>query len=235
MRKGLKASIRRIFIVLALALTPVAVLYYAYETDELRKKRSADLISALQDSRWPDASRLLKEGADPNARNGQSEPDPSLWQRLTSMFRDQPKTVQLGDRALSIAVHNGSAELTTELLDRGAKLRDPAGTGMDDELVSAASSSGNVQMVRLLLDKGLSANGARGFRGPIECAIEGGHPYVVRLLVERGANIKVAATDIGWDERKKAPLLKRVSLVKFARSRGNRAILDILKRAGAPE
>jgi outer membrane protein assembly factor BamB len=88
--------------------------------------------------------------------------------------------------------------------------------------IHMAAQYGNLKLVRSLLDSGVSANAPhpQDQSGPLIFAVIGGNPDVVRLLIERGADID-AKTKEGKTALDIARLLK------------HRKIVDLLKQAGA--
>ena len=58
-----------------------------------------------------------------------------------------------------------------------------------DEAMNGAAQNNSLEMIRLLLKPGASANGKSNSWPPIYIAIEHGHPEVVKLLVDNGANV----------------------------------------------
>ncbi len=88
--------------------------------------------------------------------------------------------------------------------------------------IHMAAQYGNLKLVRSLLDSGVSANAPhpQDQSGPLIFAVIGGNPDVVRLLIERGADID-AKTKEGKTALDIARLLKHPKIV------------DLLKQAGA--
>ena len=85
------------------------------------------------------------------------------------------------NRALDIAAWHGEVAVGAQLLDRGADI-----TMAGIAALRRASVHGNLEFVRLLLDRGVRANG-NGDGRPLRLARENGHEAVVALLLERGA------------------------------------------------
>jgi hypothetical protein len=236
LRSSSLKSVRRITIALALTLMPFAVAFYPHVADQRRSERSKELISALQDKRWGDASRLLDLGANPNARGGDPDTDLSIAQRILSVFqpaRDEgPHDVATGGRALQYAVSGGSLELTIKLLDRGATLADPSDA--EQPLIRSAVASGNTEVARLLLDRGLKPDIAPHFQSPLESTVESYNVAMARLLIERGADLTGTITYFGNQKTLTRGSLRTESLMKYAERHKYREMADLLKRAGAP-
>ena len=131
------------------------------------------------------------------------------------------------DAAMAAALGHGEFTAVEALLRRGAHLDLPAAAaiGRDKEareLLPSASDEdrhralayatqfGRIEVVRLLLDAGVDPNrfnpiGCHSHSTPLHQAAFAGHLNVVKLLVERGADVTVkdvmwGATPLGWAE-----------------------------------
>jgi uncharacterized protein len=90
---------------------------------------------------------------------------------------------------LFLASESGNAPMIQRLLRAGA---DPNEHGpLQETVLMLASRSGNVDAVRALLDAKADVNAKEAIRGTtaLMWAAEQGHPAVVKLLVERGADV----------------------------------------------
>ena len=83
------------------------------------------------------------------------------------------------------AAYSGDINTAKNILDSGANI-DEIGGGAG--ALCAAASSGKVDMVRFLLNRGADPNGAGG-HSPIRNAVKGGHISIVRALLDAGAEI----------------------------------------------
>ncbi|MBS1826838.1 MAG: ankyrin repeat domain-containing protein [Acidobacteria bacterium] len=117
------------------------------------------------------ASLLLNAGADPNLAN------------------------ELGIGPLMIAITNGAGEMVKLLLSKGANPNVARENG-ETPLMTAARL-GQVETLRLLLDRGASLNARDKKFGQTALMWAAGNPAAVRLLVERGADVK--AVTASWD------------------------------------
>jgi ankyrin repeat protein len=86
------------------------------------------------------------------------------------------------------AVAHGDVTRATQLLDGGADLNEPDGTGEPPLLTAAVK--GNAGMVALLLDRGADIN-VRNKRGltALHAAAYGGNKQVVELLLSKNASV----------------------------------------------
>lgn len=127
--------------------------------------------------------------------------------------------------AIYAAIGHGEFEAANTLIKRGAKITLPVAAALrfiDDfrrllpradagdrhRALAWASQFGYVEIVRLLLDAGEDPNrynpiGCHSHSTPLHQAALAGHEQVVRLLVERGANLDLKdilwqATPAGW-------------------------------------
>jgi ankyrin repeat protein len=92
------------------------------------------------------------------------------------------------------------------LLDAGAEPdalvagRDADGTVVQSTALIQAAGRGQLDAVRLLLDRGADPRvaGSDGGTTPLMCAAIRGHAGVVRELVARGADLDAARPENGW-------------------------------------
>jgi ankyrin repeat protein len=129
---------------------------------------------------------------------------------------------------LSIAAHNGNLEICKTLIDRKANVNaqvPPRNEFPAMSIVLAdAVEGGHVEVVRLLLEKGVVVD-ARAGSGvtPLMVAVMGNHIDIVKLLIARGADVNAK------DER--GFTVGHFAQGKHETDRG--AILVLLKHAGA--
>ena len=125
-----------------------------------------------------------------------------------------------GETPLTLALANGNVALTARLLKAGA---DPKATRWNGETtLMIAAGAGSVEEVKLLLDAGLDMNATESEKGQnaLMWATAEGHPAVVDLLIQKGANVN-AATKSGF------------TALAFATTKNDSASVRLLIKAGA--
>ncbi|MBC8139672.1 MAG: ankyrin repeat domain-containing protein, partial [Fibrella sp.] len=130
--------------------------------------------------------KLLDAGVGVNA--GDANDRPALWLAIAN---DRTEVVELllerGGRLhlshwtmLALAADRGRIGMVTYLLDRGfSDIRSDGPSAL-----AVAAMGGYSDVVRLLLDRGVSANADSG--SPLHRAASGAHPSVLRLLLSHG-------------------------------------------------
>jgi hypothetical protein len=116
-----------------------------------------------------------------------------------------------GATALSYACDKGHIDVVKLLIERGADVN-VKDTFYGEVPLGWALSHGHVQVVKLLLDKG-----ATGIGRALLSGVEDGNVEIVKLVLERGSTKPDALNNA----------LRRAS------SRGNKEIVEMLKKAGA--
>ena len=139
------------------------------------------------------ADQLDPQGHSPlyhAARWGQEE--------AAQLLLDHGASVDANDAdALRTAVAYEHPALVELLLQRGASLA----VRSEALLITAASGEGSLEIVRLLLDRGVDPNARQtGGATPLHCAVDGGDAEIVALLLQRGAETNTP------DERGITPL-----------------------------
>jgi hypothetical protein len=130
-----------------------------------------------------------------------------------------------GVTQLTRAAHTGDEKRVRELVAAGAKLDFIDGGGYS--ALHHASANGHARIAKLLLDGKYEGKGAdinlQGSRGhtPLMWVSYYGDEAVVRLLLERGADVTLVA-------------IGRTAL-SWARLRNHAAVMALLKAHGAPE
>ncbi|KAK8134903.1 hypothetical protein PG984_006915 [Apiospora sp. TS-2023a] len=177
---------------------------------------------------------------------------------LETIGRQLSDFAGLDTELLWSAVQNGHQALATKLLDAGASINAiPDGLLLIQRrycgALPIAASRGNVDMVRLLLERGADVNSERPRKPghlPVQIAARCGHEEVVQLLLDHGADRRAAvlAAAVGGQPRVLQALLGRYpnllrvgvgvglfaqDVLRSALKTGNLAFLAILvKEAG---
>jgi ankyrin repeat protein len=192
---------------------------------------------------------LLDKGADANDRNSLPKAAQHLEvvKLLLEKGADANAKDSTGNTALTNATRANQAHVAKYLLDNNADPNEPDGLGWTPLMLMCSVNSGNITMVKLLLERGANINArtpsgrtalmqaaAKGYRlkgrgdGPEDRTIWpvgppwDRHPEVVKLLLEKGAEVNAKDSD-GW------------TALKRAQKRGDTQIVELLKAHGAKE
>jgi ankyrin repeat protein len=183
---------------------------------------------------WFDAIRLddtrvlralLARGFDPNS----VEPERFDTGLILAVRLKSPKTLALlldtpnvnidarshnGDTALMVAAYQSDTTAAISLVDKGAEINRPGWTALH-----YASASGNVTIIRKLLDKSAYIDAESPNRTtPLMMAARSGHSDAVKLLLDEGADVAVK-NEAGLDA------------ADFARAQGFLALAQVLELA----
>jgi ankyrin repeat protein len=109
-----------------------------------------------------------------------------------------------------------------------AQDKNPVITGGSSPLVNA-SVSGNIDVVRELIEKGADVNGRDELGNfPLYAAVTGNHADVIELLIKKGANVnQLKAGDVLPKDERNTTALHAATIV------GNQAVVELLVNAGA--
>jgi len=141
------------------------------------------LIRAARDGDLLQVEARLREGASPDAAETLDPPPTGIIGWLMARRRPYGRTV------LEIAFLEKRWKVARRLVDEGAVVR-PAQMA---KAMHLAAEAGEVDVIRMLLDRGVSADIAdTAGRTPLELAVREGQTAVVRLLLDRGATIAPA-------------------------------------------
>lgn len=212
---------RRLWILGLIALTVTA--------SALAADRTSPVPDAVQRRDAEAISRLLRQGADVNARQGDGATalswaahwnDVDVAERLIRAGADANAANDLGVTPLSLACTNGSATMADRLLGAGADPNRARKTG-ETPLMTAAYT-GNLELVQLLLDHGADVNAAslETKQTALMWAVSQKHADIVRALIRAKAD--VSARSAGG-----------FSALLFAARQGDLQSATILLDAGA--
>lgn len=126
-------------------------------------------------------------------------PSPEAAGRFKTLIQRYPKLIQ-EPNVIVFATGYGDVELYQWLLDRGAPLHKDVTVGQSP--LFYAIYGNHVEMVRMLLKKGIKAKGAESASGlpsasktPLHLAARRGHLEICRLLVDSGADVNAETTE----------------------------------------
>ncbi len=169
------------------------------------------------------AERLLRDDADPNAR----DPEGHTPLTLAAMAGDESLTVLLldvgarpdegGDASpLHWAARRGHEGVVRALLARGASVNPPDEASHHCTPLGVAGAAGHAAVVRLLLEAGASPSMRCGRLGatPLFWAADAGHVPVVRLLLDAGADPEARDTPGGFTPLHRAARNGRTEAVR---------------------
>jgi uncharacterized protein len=157
---------------------------------------AADLFHAIRANDCKTVSRLVRDKESANSKNSNEatalmyaalHADTQCMKHLLDKGADPNTANPAGATALMWAA--GDVSKVKLLVDRGAKVnaRSKDGRGA---IHIAARQHGTVDIVRLLLDKGVDVNDKDALGGtPLMLAAEAGDLDTVKLLVDRGADV----------------------------------------------
>ena len=166
-----------------------------------------DIVEAVKSGNIDEASRLLRSGADADARQGDGT-TALHWAahrndlEAARVLLDAGATVgaanELGATPLWLAAMNGSGAMVACLLDAGADAN--AALGMGETPLMSAARGGSLEAVELLLEHGADVNAAERERQQtaLMWAVAQKHAAIVHVLLENGADID-ARTAV-WDQ-----------------------------------
>ena len=191
MERSVQRIARRLAAVL-LALPLVAL------AGPVRADSTPELVNAAHQQQFETVARLLKQGADPNARRADGA-TALMWaahwnhaatvDALLRAGADVNASDDEGVTPLVLACENGSAAVVTRLLRAGANPNGAQKNGLTALMM--ASRTGNTAVVKPLLEAGANTNAVIPSTGQtaLMWATAEGHVAMMRELIAAGADV----------------------------------------------
>lgn len=182
-------------------------------------KLDAALIAAIRQNNTQEALSLLKQGANPNAREVPPSLVTSTRKPASSLIASTALFVVLGWRGENAYQVPENVPLLQALIDKGSKVHVKMERGVTALMVAAGSKK--PATLRLLLKAGAPVNDRDTLGGTaLSASIAVQDVEGVRLLLQKGANVHFSPA--GPD-----------GILELAQLYGNRQIVRLLQQAGA--
>jgi len=155
---------RILYTIFGVLLLLIGTLCLRVYREAIRLEHNRALFRAIRQKDGVDVQILLRQGADPNAREIPTPPPATFQQRLLALLDllrgRRPQPPPDAPSALMLAVQTDSAPIVTSLLDAGAKDVDARieetneSTTTATPLLCQAAQAGNLEIVQALLNHG---------------------------------------------------------------------------------
>lgn len=227
---------------ISLAATPSA------QTAGAAGARDTRLVEAARAGNTAAAVALLQRKANPNAAEPDGttalhwavrNDDVALADRLLKAGADPKAANRYGMTALPLACENGNPAMIDRLLKAGVS---PNLTGpFGETALHTCARSGKVEAAKMLIARGASIDAPESWRGqtPMMWAAAQGHPQMIAMLAEAGADVNARSAVVQWDrQRTQEPREKwlppgGLTPLLFAARQGCVDCIGVLLKAGA--
>lgn len=138
----------------------------------------------------------------------------AVWQNCTGavqkFFLEEQTNVEF-EELLELASRHGHLEMSTMLIDLGARTDPDSISSCHKTPLQSAASYGYWNVVRLLITKGANVNAFGIYETALTCAVKQGKLEMVKYLVEHGADVNLSHEH--WGSPMKAAFRSRNAAV----------------------